>query len=351
MVDKEKILTIMQEKGPILPKDLMKDLGANTILIGAALSELAAQKKIAISHMKIGGSPIYYLKEHKDKLQEFSEHLNEKDQRTYELLKERRILSDTEQTPLVRVSLRNIKDFAKPLEATTPNRKKIFWKWYMLSPEETEKKIRDVLVPETNLTSPSHSPLNTSPPTPTIPLKTQQTQQSNIEIQKSSLIPKQEQELVNKLSQPKIIIQKKLTKKEQPRMEKFTEEQKPLKKPIEQELEKEQALELVEPDDKLHKKTKGFFKTKNILIKEINIIRKNKEIDYIVQIPSPVGGIEYYCKVKEKKRANDGDIASAFVQAQAKKLPILYIATGDLTKKAKSMLEKEFQHVKLANLG
>ena len=130
MVDKDKILTIMQEKGPILPKDLMKDLGANTILIGAALSELAAQKKIVISHMKIGGSPIYYLAEHKDKLQEFSDHLNEKDQRTYELLKERRILSDTDQTPLVRVSLRNIKDFAKPLEATAKNTKKIFWKSY-----------------------------------------------------------------------------------------------------------------------------------------------------------------------------------------------------------------------------
>ena len=64
-----------------------------------------------------------------------------------------------------------------------------------------------------------------------------------------------------------------------------------------------------------------------------------------------MGGIQYYCKVKEKKRANDGDIASAFVQAQAQKLPILYIATGDLTKKAKSMLEKEFKHVKLAKLG
>ena len=63
--------------------------------------------------------------------------------------------------------------------------------------------------------------------------------------------------MVNKLSQPKIIIQKKLTKKEQPRMEKFTEEQKPLKKPIEQELEKEQALELKLPwkdkDDKEYK--------------------------------------------------------------------------------------------------
>jgi hypothetical protein len=323
----------------------MKDLGANTILIGAALSELAAQKKIVISHMKIGGSPIYYLAEHKDKLQEFSDHLNEKDQRTYELLKERRILSDTDQTPLVRVSLRNIKDFAKPLEATAKNTKKIFWKWYMLSPEDTENKIKEVFLPETNT---SQHPKSSIAPLPKPTKQTEPKTQKQTIIQNPSPIEKE-------LIPSKITIQKKLTKKEQPKIEKHPEKIEKIEEKLRQ-IDKEEPIELepqqlVEPDDKLHKKTKIFFNSKNILIKEINIIRKNKEIDYIVQVPSPVGEIQYYCKVKEKKRANDGDLASAYIQAQAKKLPILYIMTGDLTKKAKSMLEKEFQHVKLANLG
>ena len=41
-------------------------------------------------------------------------------------------------------------------------------------------------------------------------------------------------------------------------------------------------------------------------------------------------------------KTNDKDLSSFYVDGQMKKLPILYITTGELTKKAKEKLEKEF---------
>lgn len=78
----------------------------------------------------------------------------------------------------------------------------------------------------------------------------------------------------------------------------------------------------------------------NVLSKEV--IRKS-EIDLIVQIPSAVGNLEYYCKAKNKKKINDNDLASAFAQGQLRKLPVLFLTNGELTKRAKEMLQKDFK--------
>lgn len=78
----------------------------------------------------------------------------------------------------------------------------------------------------------------------------------------------------------------------------------------------------------------------NILSKEI--IRRS-EVDFIAQVPSAVGNIEYYCKAKNKKKINDADLASAFAQGQLRKLPVLFLTNGELTKRAKEMLEKDFK--------
>ena len=62
-------------------------------------------------------------------------------------------------------------------------------------------------------------------------------------------------------------------------------------------------------------------------------------------MPSVVGEVDYYCKARKKKRINDGDLSSAYVQGHVKKLPVLFLTTGELTKKAKEMLGKEFQNM------
>ena len=92
------------------------------------------------------------------------------------------------------------------------------------------------------------------------------------------------------------------------------------------------------------------FKNKKIKIIETEIIRKNSDIEMIIKIPSSAGDLKYYCKIRDKKKSNDKDISSAFVEGQMKKLPILYVTTGELTKKAKEKLERDFSTVSILYL-
>jgi len=142
MVDEKKILAFIHSKGPILPVQLASEIKQDIIIAGAVLSDLVKSKRILISNTKIGGSPVYYVKEQKFKLQDLYKYLNEKDKRAYDMLKQKMVLRDIMLTPLLRVSLRNIKDFAKPVEVTVGTTKEIFWRWYLTAPEEAEAMIK-----------------------------------------------------------------------------------------------------------------------------------------------------------------------------------------------------------------
>ena len=78
---------------------------------------------------------------------------------------------------------------------------------------------------------------------------------------------------------------------------------------------------------------------------ETNLIKKNSEIDFVVELQTSIGSVKYFCKSKNKKKISDGDIGSALVQAQSKNLPLLFLTKGDLTKKAKEMLGNEFKNI------
>ena len=94
-----------------------------------------------------------------------------------------------------------------------------------------------------------------------------------------------------------------------------------------------------------------YFKRNNIeVISEEPQNNKKTEVDFILELPSAVGKLQYYCKAKSKKKINDSDIASAMIQGQQKKLPILVIITGEMTKKTKEMLENEFKGVKVQKI-
>ena len=92
-------------------------------------------------------------------------------------------------------------------------------------------------------------------------------------------------------------------------------------------------------------KVKAFFEKNNIAVEDFSVVKKNTEFDFVITVPSAIGNIRYYCKAKNKKRCSDSDISSAYAQGQLKKLPALFLTAGDLTKKAKEMLEKEFKSV------
>jgi len=130
----EKIINILKQKGPSLPINIAKDLQMNSLFISAFLSELANEKRIKVSNMKVGGSPLYYLQGQEEKLEDFYKFLHPREAEAFLLLKQKKFLKDSEQEPATRVALRSIKDFAVPLEKNS----EVYW--------------RHVLVPESELT-------------------------------------------------------------------------------------------------------------------------------------------------------------------------------------------------------
>jgi len=134
---KEKILLILQKRGPSLPVHIAKETDLSMLFASAFLSELFSEKKIKISNMKVGSSPVYFLFGQESMLENFSQHLKSKEKEAFILLKEKKFLKDKEQDPAIRVALRAIKDFAIPFKKN----EETFWRYF--TSLETEFKIKE----------------------------------------------------------------------------------------------------------------------------------------------------------------------------------------------------------------
>ena len=131
---KTRMLNLIAIKGPMLPMQFVKELQVNSILIGALLSELLKDRKIKLSNMRVGGSPLYLLEGQEIHLEKFSNYLPSKEREALGSLKNNQVLRDIKQEPAIRVALRSIKDFAKPFNFQN----ELFWRYFTLSEQETE---------------------------------------------------------------------------------------------------------------------------------------------------------------------------------------------------------------------
>src|SRR3989338_3139236 len=136
MATNEQILELVKQKGPILPIHISKHINDNILMTSARLSELLSYKKIKISNIKVGGSPLYYFEGQEIKLQNYADNLGSKEKKAYDMLLENKLLRDTTQEPAIRVALRQIKDFPIPLQVNYENKAEIFWRWYLTDNNE-----------------------------------------------------------------------------------------------------------------------------------------------------------------------------------------------------------------------
>jgi hypothetical protein len=332
MIDKDEILRVVREKGPIIPNHMKKDVGGDTIIIGAILSQLVAEGKVKITHTKIGGSPAYYTVGSEEKLQEMIRYLNEKDRRTAEFLREKKVLRESTQDPLVRVSLRSIKDFSRPLEVTVKGQKEMFWKWYLLSPQEAEDIIAKEVKPEKKQVTIVEEPILEKKKEEKLPEKPETKPEQAIEKKEVKEQKKAErQEASPEVEKPKQKERREPKEVEKPSEPEREEIQKPLMKP-----------EVAQEKDAFFGQIRDYLSKSGITILDYTIVRKS-EIDLYISVPTRLGNQEYFCKAKNKKKVSDGDLSSAYVQGQQTKLPIIFLTPGELTKKAKEMLAKSFK--------
>ncbi len=285
------ITHIISMRGPVVPVELGRALQMETLFVAAHLSEMYERGKVKISSVKVGSSPLYYLPGQEAQLQKFADNLNEKDKRAFDFLQGKRVVRDNALDPLMRVSLRSIKDFAIPLQVEYQETTELFWKWYLLGEDEARGLIGEILGGG----------------------KKQATEDQKVNEGQQVL---QKKELPKEGSSP--------VTDARPARKKFV-------------------------SDNFNKQLEDFFNAKKIMPLTNELVKKG-ELDFQLQVPSAVGLLTYYCKARDKKTINENDLAGAFVQGQLRKLPVLFITPGILTKRAKLMLEKDFKGMQVHKL-
>ena len=385
----ESILDYIRINGPSVPMELAHHIKKESIFASAMLSELVSKGKLKISHLMVGRSKLYLIPGQEDQLERFADHLNEKDKRSYDLLKEQKVIRDRGQETLVRVSLRNIRDFAVPLEVSFGTEKELFWKWYLCTNHEAESLIKHIM----GYKSPDAQPdedLKTDSLRQKEDLekyKDKETKQDSLEENKTKEHQIKEHQIKEQASEPAGSKDKQegtkalesesyegeLSKKPKERIQevqessgsltkeetKLRQEQKGMAKNSDRSSGTQRRLQgesepgdiaMTPIDDEFSKKVKAYFEAHDVAILGFEIIRKNSDMDLDIELSTSVGKLRYYCKARKKKTINDGDIASAYVTGQLKKLPILFLTDGKLTKKAEEKAYKELPSVTICYL-
>jgi len=292
---RNKVLMFVRQQGPLLPVTISQGLSLNTIMVGAMLSELIAHKLVKITSCKIGSSPLYYVPGQENKLTKIRDYLSQKPKQIFDILKENKILRDSELEPWQRVAVREIKDFAHQLDVTIEESTEVFWKWYMLNDEETNKLISKHLNPK------------------------EQVEEIKEEVKEEI------KEIVKEEVKEERI--------EPPKQEIVKEEPKEIKKPKQTTLTKE--IKIVESP--LRTKALNLFSQSNIELLE-ELVSKKTECSFKIKFNSLIGSLTFLAIAKKKAKLNEDDVHIAHSMGIHEKLPVLLLAK-DIAKKAQQTLE------------
>ena len=276
---KERILAIIQQQGPSFPVQIARMINVSPLFTAVFLSELNEDNKLKTSHMKVGSSSLFFIQGQEAQLENFIEHLNPREKEAFFLIKSSRILEDDKQTPVIRVALRAIKDFAVPFKITANSTEKIFWKYHLTKDEDFDRKVQKIL-------------------NPSIKIQEIKEEESKLEekLIEAEAQDSGEEQIIPQGPQPKA-----KAKKSAP--SEFAE------------------------------KIKDYLAAKDIEIL-LTILEKKKEFIAKVRADTIFGKQEYYLIAKDKKKINETDLTIALQKAQSEKMLALVISPGDIDKKA-----------------
>lgn len=318
---RQKILDLIQGRGPSLPVHVAKATGVSMIFAGAFLSELIAEKLVKTSHMRVGGSPLYLLPGQEPLLENFFHFLGSKEKEAFLLLKEQKILRDDQLDPASRVALRSLKDFAEQIivKQKLDNLEKefIFWRYFVYSEDDAKKAIEDILEPK----------------------------KEKREVRKEEKIAE-----VEKVKEVKKEVVEKRALKRKKEERKFVEDHELL--PVQKEILGEAALTPEPAPEKtaFALSLEGFLGKQHINILENKAFSK-REYEAVVEVETALGGMKFLAVARDKKLVADADLIQALQKAQALRLPALFLAPGKLNKKAQEYLERWHAFLKFKKMG
>lgn len=313
---REQTKNFIRRTGPILPVHLARELNTEILFASAILSELTSRNELRLTSKAIGGSPLYYLPGQESRiLEKLSPYIKGKEKEALDLLKERRVLMDNKLEPWQRIALRSLKDFANAINVSANEHTEVFWKYFLVANAEANPMISEILTKEsTQKEEEKHQQEETAGATGE--LKQEVVEQE----------PKQEKEQDDKL----IAELKQQILKE-------------LKKETPEKLENQKLLKKQEaPSGKFYSRIMEFFKNNEITATREIVVKKEKEFDFIAEIPSPLGALRYYIKAKDKKNITEPELSTVFAEGKLHQLPAILIANGVPNKKAQSLLSTKF---------
>ena len=277
---KVKILEFIEQKGPSLPVPIAKKIELSPTFTSAILSELTNAKKVKLSNLRVGSSPLYLLPGQEPQLENFLDNIEGAKKTALLKLRQNKILYDEKQDPAIRVALRSIRDFAIPLRFQG----RVIWKYFTTPNEEAQSLINN---PKREIRLPA--------------IKTEKGGTSR------------RRDLGGHISST--------TKQKEKPLLQISTKTKPAQK-------QNQFLEQL----------KNFLLKKDIeLLTQISIDKK--EIICITRINSDLGKISFLTVAKDKKRVSEADLTVAYQKAQHEKMPCLFVSYGEPSKKIQTWLE------------
>lgn len=267
---KEEIIYKLKINGPSLPVHIAKWIGSSILFTSAFLSELLSEKKLKMSNMRIGSSPLYFTEGQEYMLERFSEHLKSKEKEAFQLLQEKKFLQDLRQLPAIRVALREIKDFAIPFKRND----ELMWRFFTV-PEAD-------FVPEVKVA-------------PILEIVKIEKPIEKIEVKELEVVKE-----IKETKRPKVV------KKTKAKAKKFSSK----------------------TDDKFLTKVKDFLSKNSIDIVNIEGVKKD---ELMLRVRN--NGNEQLLVAYKKKRISDKDIIKAARKASGFDLSYSILSMGDLPKK------------------
>ncbi|MFW5865531.1 MAG: hypothetical protein ACOCU6_00375 [Nanoarchaeota archaeon] len=330
-IEKDDIIQLLKRKGPMVPAEIKSQLGGDTIITGAILSEQTAKGTIRISHLKKGSSPFYYLPGQEQQLERFSELLDPKDQETLAMLRERQVLQDASMELFYRVSLRRLKDFAKEFKANTIYGELLFWRYHLVS----ETRAIELLKQRYGRNEPKREQQAPQPAKTKEQSNTTNQQAERQIIDQNPITPYPDsQSLSSASSSPPS-----KTGSQNPESRLSSSVSAPASGSTTQKELSKQEFEMT----LFFKKAAAYFKENNIHILSQEQVAKNREYDFIIRVHTDVGEMRMFARAKSKKRLNEGDVAPALLKAKTKELPCLFLTDGEFTKKSLKLMQHEYK--------
>lgn len=149
ILTKDNLLRFVRENKCATPTQVAESFDTTTMIGSAALSELAKEQLLKISHLKLGSTPYYYDPKQKECLIALGEkQYSGYEKEVFHLLKQNEILNDNSLSIQLKLAIERIKDFAIPLEINFQGKALKFWVWYMRDINETREQILEILNPK-----------------------------------------------------------------------------------------------------------------------------------------------------------------------------------------------------------